>query len=195
MKEKVCTICKELKPINEFRPNKSWFASECRLCHNANNRKYATLNKKKEALRHKIYKENNRDKWRIAHAKSQRIRNAKRYPKDLIATTIRSKVWRQLTTGKYGKRTFELLGYSVEDLMGHLEKQFKEGMSWNNFGDWHIDHIIPKSVFNVSNYDDLDFKRCWALNNLQPLWATENYIKRDKLTKPFQPSLNIGVAG
>lgn len=57
---------------------------------------------------------------------------------------------------------------------------------------WHIDHKIPKSAFNFETPEDIDFKRCWALKNLQPLWAAENIKKHDRVDKPFQPSLAIG---
>jgi len=84
-----------------------------------------------------------------------------------------------------------LVGYSIRDLMKHLEKQFTAGMSWANYGEWHIDHIIPVSKFNFTSTDDFDFKRCWALSNLQPLWASENVRKHAKYSKPFQPSLKL----
>jgi len=68
------------------------------------------------------------------------------------------------------------LGYSAEDLKQHLEKNFKEGMSWENYGLWHIDHIKPISSFDKEE----DPKIINSLKNLQPLWASENYIKSNK---------------
>lgn len=82
-----------------------------------------------------------------------------------------------------------LTGYTTEQLKSHLEKQFKDGMSWSNYGSWHVDHIIPISAFNFETARDIDFKRCWDLRNLQPLWAKDNLRKWAKLDKPFQPSL------
>lgn len=61
--------------------------------------------------------------------------------------------------------------------MEHLQAQFKLGMSWGNYGEWHIDHLIPISASDFTSYDDASFKKCWALSNLQPLWATENLSK------------------
>jgi hypothetical protein len=88
-----------------------------------------------------------------------------------------------------------LVGYSLEALKCHLEKNFKPGMSWENKGRWHIDHEIPISAFHFSAPDDLDFKRCWALSNLQPLWKTDNLKKSNKLSAPFQPALQLrGIA-
>ena len=64
-------------------------------------------------------------------------------------------------------------------------------MAWDNYGlhGWHIDHIFPLSVFNYTKPEHIDFKRAWALKNLQPMWAKENYQKHNKLEKPFQPCL------
>jgi hypothetical protein len=92
---------------------------------------------------------------------------------------------------KNNQHTFSMLGYTVEQLKKHLEKQFKDGMSWGNYGvhGWHIDHKIPISAFNLKTIYDIDFKRCWALSNLQPLWADDNHKKYNKILKPFQPSL------
>ncbi len=85
-----------------------------------------------------------------------------------------------------------MVGYTTEELKEHLETQFKKGMAWDNYGKkWHIDHIIPRSKFNYIYYDDIDFKRCWALTNLQPLWAKENIQKSDKVDKDFQPFLSF----
>jgi len=67
------------------------------------------------------------------------------------------------------------VGFTTLELMGHLEAQFKEGMSWDNYGrnGWHIDHICPISSFKFTSYNDKDFKECWSLENLQPLWERE----------------------
>jgi hypothetical protein len=52
-------------------------------------------------------------------------------------------------------------------------------MSWSNYGKWHIGHIRPKASFEFENVDDEDFKACWSLNNLQPMWARKNIKKSD----------------
>lgn len=64
-------------------------------------------------------------------------------------------------------------------------------MTWEKYleGKIHIDHKTPKTVFNFTQPEHEDFKRCWALSNLQPMWANENWSKGTKLTKHFQPSL------
>lgn len=99
-----------------------------------------------------------------------------------------------LLDGKGGSATFDIVGYSAEELKAHLERNFTTGMTWGNYGDWHIDHIIPVSAFNIETVDDMDFKRCWALANLQPMWASQNMSKGAKLTESFQPSLPLRIS-
>jgi 5-methylcytosine-specific restriction endonuclease McrA len=95
---------------------------------------------------------------------------------------------------KAGRHWESLVGYNVDQLKKHLEKRFKVGMTWDNYGPyWHIDHIIPISAFNFETPNDIDFKKCWALKNLQPLEAVENLRKNDRLKIPFQPSFFISV--
>jgi 5-methylcytosine-specific restriction endonuclease McrA len=106
-----------------------------------------------------------------------------------LSAAIRAGVTSSLSSGKNRRRTFDLLGYSVAELRQHLERQFQSGMNWENYGLWHVDHIIPLSAHNFRTADDFDFKRAWALSNLRPLWARENQIKGKRLSRPFQPSL------
>ena len=82
-----------------------------------------------------------------------------------------------LGTAKGGQTWRRLVGYSIDDLMRHLERQFVKGMSWANIGDWHIDHIVPRASFSYRCADDDEFRACWALTNLRPLWSKENLTK------------------
>ena len=82
---------------------------------------------------------------------------------------------------KDGAHWEKLVGYTRKELKDHLEKLFKPGMFWENRGEWHIDHIIPVSFFKYNSTDDVEFKYCWSLYNLQPLWAEENIDKADNL--------------
>lgn len=75
-------------------------------------------------------------------------------------------------------RTHKLLGYTVDDLKKHLESKFLEGMLWNNYGDWVVDHIKPIAQFAKEGISDS--KTINALSNLQPLWAKDNMKKHDK---------------
>lgn len=116
-------------------------------------------------------------------------------PKGKLNHSISSAITISLSGEKRGRHWETLIGYSLDILMKHLEKKFKSGMTWENYGKngWHVDHIIPKSAFNFEKPEDDDFKKCWSLKNLRPLWAKENLIKHDKIEKPFQPSLVFNV--
>jgi hypothetical protein len=65
--------------------------------------------------------------------------------------------------------------------MYHLEKQFSNGMSWDNYGEWHVDHIKPMSSFDMIEEGDKEFLECWSLKNLRPLWGEENLSKGSKI--------------
>jgi len=117
-------------------------------------------------------------------------------PKGKLENAIRAGIHRGITSkSKAGRKTFELLGYTPEELMKHLELLFLPGMTWQNFGrgGWHIDHKIPLSAHNYETPDDVDFKRCWSLDNLQPLWEQDNLKKSAKIEGAFQPSLLIAT--
>lgn len=74
-------------------------------------------------------------------------------------------------------RTITLLGYSPDDLRCHLECLFKPGMSWSNYGEWEVDHVIPIAWFPIST----SLSEINALSNLQPLWAVDNRKKGRQL--------------
>ena len=114
-------------------------------------------------------------------------------PKYRLNDSISASIRYVLKSNKNGRHWETLVGYTLEQLIKHLEKQFKTGMTWENYGinGWHIDHKIPKSVFNFTKPEHRDFKRCWALSNLQPMWGVENISKSNKIAKHFQPSLLI----
>jgi len=86
-----------------------------------------------------------------------------------------------LNKGKEGRHWEELVSYSLKELIKYFEKLFKRDMTWGNYGKWHIDHIIPVSLWKFESYNDREFKQCWALCNLQPLWAFENRSKGNKI--------------
>ena len=82
---------------------------------------------------------------------------------------------------KKSDSTMNLLGCTIQEAREYLEKQFKEGMTWENHGHetWHIDHIIPCASFDLT--DPEQQKKCFHYTNLQPLWAKENMSKGAKI--------------
>ena len=117
--------------------------------------------------------------WNIVRGQKNK-KKLYRIPKHRISRNIRRGIYKSFRTG-YGGSWEKTVGYTILELKEHLEKQFVDGMSWDNYGEWHIDHIKPISSFNFENVKDPAFKRYWALNNLQPLWAKDNWNKRKKL--------------
>jgi len=78
------------------------------------------------------------------------------------------------------------LNYSLNDFIAYLESKFQPGMTWENYGQWHIDHIKPESWFNYNSFEDEQFKECWSLSNLQPLWAEQNLKKNNLYSGKFK---------
>ncbi len=76
-------------------------------------------------------------------------------------------------------KTIELLGTSIDTVYKHLEAQFKDGMTWENYGKWHVDHILPCSSFDLTKPEEQ--LKCFNYKNLQPLWAIDNLKKHAKI--------------
>ena len=85
------------------------------------------------------------------------------------------RVVKQLSLGKKPVSTFKWVGCSPEELKDHLESLFTEGMTWENYGEWHIDHIRPLCSFTAEEWEQINH-----YSNLQPLWAEDNYAKGAK---------------
>lgn len=205
---KVCTRCKIKKPLVEFNKNSrlaSGYTSACGECRKTDwqswinigkNRKSVNLKKRihrlttegreQEKKRLKLYKKRKNELESIKAATN---------PFFKLNRNMRSRINNSLRSNgsKNGRKWEGLVGYSTQELKKHLEKQFIPGMTWENYGEWHIDHIIPVSAFNFSKPEDIDFKRCWALKNLRPLWASDNISKNDRLDRHFQPSLQLAI--
>lgn len=137
------------------------------------------------------YYKANLEKWRKYHRewKKQKCYSNPAYRLNKNLTTALGRSLRRKANGNFWEA---LVGFTLSQLIKHLEKQFRPGMSWDNHGTgWEIDHIIPISAFNITSINCLDFKRCWKLQNLRPVWAIENRIKHNKVLQDFQPALPI----
>lgn len=127
-----------------------------------------------------------RKKYRLENKNSayQRMKKFRSSKKGRIDHSISSAIRKQLIANKISKDNRhwkDIVGYSIEDLMYHLESKFTPEMNWDNYGTyWHIDHIKPKSWFLYESVEDQAFKDCWALSNLQPLEAKENMSKGNR---------------
>ena len=84
---------------------------------------------------------------------------------------------------KQGDSVMQYLPYTIEKLKAHLENLFEPWMTWENYGEWHIDHIEPQSKLPYDSMKHPNFLKCWALENLQPLEAIKNMKKGNKSVK------------
>lgn len=123
-------------------------------------------------------------KRRADELRTKRLARAERRRKGILSNpslrirnSISARMWSALK-GKTDGALFSRLGYSPEDLVTHLSSLFDDGMSWENYGKWHVDHIKPCASFDLTDKDQFD--ACWRLSNLQPLWASENIRKGAK---------------
>lgn len=140
------------------------------------NKNYQLRNKEKIAHQKKIYHQKTLDRRR------EYIRD---YMRNRRRTDLGFKLKHSLSSRLYSAvqkksdSTIILLGCSSQQLITHLEEQFVEGMSWDNYGvhGWHIDHIKPCASFDLTV--ESEQRKCFHYTNLQPMWAADNISKSD----------------
>jgi len=160
-------------------------------------KKWRDNNKEYLSLKHKKWSEKNRDhlndyhqKWREKNIDKHREykRKYEKHRKDTdplykLISNFRTAIYQVLKESNVEKNGhyFDILQYSPEDLIVHLENQFKGDMTWDNYGVWHVDHKLPITSFNIQEIGDEEFMKCWSLDNLQPMWGEENIRKSNKI--------------
>jgi hypothetical protein len=154
----------------EYRKKNSELISEQK-------KKYYENNREKSLLYNKEYRKSNREKFNF-YSKKYREKNINN-PIFKLSYNIRRRIRSFIKSNNYNKKDliFDIVGCSPQFLKEHLEKQFIGGMSWENQGDWHIDHIIPLSSAKT---EEEVYKLC-HYTNLQPLWAEDNLKKGAKI--------------
>jgi len=168
---------------------KLWYKNNAEITKARSRERYKNNIEEERKYRKEYYKKNAKKIYK--KQKEQRAINPyynlwfrnrrKKDPMFRLNCNIKTAISMSLKGNKNGRHWEELVGYTLKDLMIHLKNLFKESMSWDNYGEWHIDHIKPVSSFNFTSYKDKEFKECWSLENLQPLWAKENIKKGNKL--------------
>jgi hypothetical protein len=208
---KKCCKCDQIKPatseyFGKLSKSKDGFKYSCKTCRTEEymkNQEYNILRSQKNykgnseliAIRNKAYKERRREWYKECDRKyyqsnKETIKeNAKknhyaRLERDVgykLLSRYRKRLWDALSGRCKPKKTQELIGCTIEELKIHLQKKFKDDMSWDNYGKWHLDHIKPCALFDFDNKEDI-FK-CFHYSNLQPLWAKDNLKKSAKYEK------------
>lgn len=155
-----------------------------------NNKEYVSNNHKSWSKQNRAYLREYHKKWReenINHLRLTRNNYEKtRKHNDPIYKLIGNfrtaiyTVLKENNVKKYG-HYFEILGYTPNQLIDRLESQFTGDMSWDNYGTWHVDHKLPITSFTFTDINDIEFKKCWSLGNLQPMWGEENIRKSNKI--------------
>jgi hypothetical protein len=185
-KDRVCPIC-----FKSFIPNihvKKYCSNQCFLkgtksrqlkYYQSHRVFYLNLQRNWRRLHPEYGKKYNKinrfkiNQWRKNH--KLKLKQLNRKINDKISRNLRSRVRKALKGIDKSKNTIKLLGCSIEQLKQHLESQFQPGMSWNNYGQWHIDHIRPCVSFDLNIKEEQ--QNCFHYINLQPLWAMDNLKK------------------
>jgi Arc/MetJ-type ribon-helix-helix transcriptional regulator len=147
-------------------------------------KKWKDKNKERKSALNKAWAIRNKEKNALSfrHSKIKRRLN----PAVRINDSISSQIRQSLFKNKNKKKWQELVGYTKQDLLIHLESKFLDGMTFDNYGKvWHIDHIRPVVLFEK---EGLDVKKCWALTNLQPLFIFDNLSKGAKYNEVIPTS-------
>lgn len=194
---KTCSKCGLPKPPDDFYRKKNGRSSVCKVCEKQyqelhyQEKRDAKLSQKRE------YDQANKT-VKLAYNRSHRKERRKNDPIYSVRADCSTMIYRSLKKRGATKSSsiLEKLPYSMEELRKHLEQQFEPWMTWNNRGkydaqtwdddnsvtwSWQLDHIIPQSDLPYTSMEDDNFQKCWALSNLRPLSAKQNWL--DGITK------------
>ena len=170
---KICSICKKEKDYSEFYKNKSkkdGYTFDCKLCR----KEYFY---KSKTIREQYFEKNKIriKEWRKNNTKINKEKN----PLYKLQCNLRSLISKSIARQGYKKNTKsqEIIGCEFIELKNYLEKKFTEGMNWDNYGKWHIDHIYPSSLAKSEE----ELIKLNHYTNFQPLWAEDNIRKGNKI--------------
>jgi hypothetical protein len=178
--KKICLQCKRklLVNSNNFHKdsrNLSGFNYICKSCRLTKSKEKASDPKAKKLKSE--YRKKTRNHIR-EYKKNWEQQRAKTHPEFRIKLSLRNRIYCTVKHGCKSDRTMNLLGCSIEYFIAYLQSKFEDGMTLENYGEWHIDHIRPCSSFDLTCH--IQQKQCFHYTNLQPLWQKDNLIKSDK---------------
>ena len=191
---KECTKCKKTKSATEFSRNKTQkdgLSCWCRSCMKSAQRSWYIKNRasilEKGAIRYANMSEKDKKafiermtKYKKTKRGKAAVRRYKSKPHVKFANKIRKKLKKSFVENGWGKKssTYKYIGLDKEEFKKHIESQFTEGMTWDNWGfdDWHLDHRLPLSAAETEEEIGL----LWHYTNLQPMWGKKNLKKSNK---------------
>lgn len=190
--KRFCSKCKKYKSLKNFHKDKNrklgldYTCKVCRLNYRKVNKSrikiyektYRLKNKEKETLRVTNWRKLNKERSKLYFRNYRKIK----YNSNInfrISQNIISRIAHSLRGHNKSLSTMFLIGCEIDYLMYYLQEQFTKGMSWDNYGKWHIDHKKPCAKFNLSKPKEQ--QKCFNYTNLQPLWAIDNIRKSDKI--------------
>ena len=199
MDKKVCTKCKKNKYLSDYGLNKDrkhGYRSECKECRKEYRRKYRERNKDIISEKYKNYIDRVKENGgplnnRVASSEEEKRKKRNEYQKKYVKNrkendpvfklqlSIRKLIYLTFKGHVKKSRTEEIIGIDFKSFKDFIEKKFQEGMNWENYGKWHLDHIIPISSANSE-------QQIYELNhytNFQPLWAEDNLKKSNKIER------------
>ena len=175
-----CFTCQDEKLYTLFALHGKQKPHQCKTCRNIHE-----LNKRNADRDN--FNRNKREEWarnnekrnsaRRKNLQKRRDEDSQYRMKMALHVRLYDAVKRQ--KGVKSSKTLELLGCTVDQLQTFIGAEFEEGMTWENYGEWHIDHMRPCASFNLE--DPEEQKKCFHWTNLQPLWAADNFAKGDRL--------------
>jgi hypothetical protein len=196
--KKKCSRCGSLKPLQSFRHqnDRANRSSHCDECRKEYHRRYDRANRdpNERRVRARSYYWNNRNralqssrKWRLNNPEKQLAQSRRRNTRkrlnvqSRISEALRARVRDAIKYNRKSASTMTLLGCKIPSFRTYLESLWETGMNWENYGHkgWHIDHIIPCSLFDLSKPEHQ--RRCFHFSNMQPMWWTENLSKGSKI--------------
>jgi len=135
-----------------------------------------------------------RREYRANHRKelnARALRRKQEKPEYRMLCNLRTRLLQVLKDNSKSGRTVELIGCSAIRLRQHIEKQFKEGMTWGNYGrrGWHIDHKKPCALFDLSKAEEQ--RKCFHYTNLQPMWGIDNMRKNSRYDGGKRPGSDV----
>lgn len=218
---KLCNKCNEIKDSSEFNKTNSSIdnlAYSCKKCLSILNKDKYKENREISlqymANKRRLQKESNpeelrdKDRKRRENSRDYRKRYSKNYSKERrlkdpifkLSGNLRTRIKKSFLKTKHNKKskTKDIIGCSWEEFKEHIESQFENWMTWENYGDceeneykctWHLDHIIPVSLAETE--EDVYLLNHWS--NFQPLCGKRNQEKNMFMTDVYNIIINIGL--